>query len=198
MKLLRGMLQSLVLAMALMANAEAGTICLSGNDCTPPPPAESIGPIEGPSVSLQPWVLELTPFEDSNGWNYSFNARGFDIVSVSMPFFDGWNTNDVQIPEGWGYEVANKLAIWGLQGATSNNYGGVGASFLSTFEPTAVTAQIRNAFGDVFDRQVYIPLTPSAIEAGYTGAILAVPEPSQALLLGLGVAFIALRRRVDK
>lgn len=197
MNLLRGVLQSLVLAMALIANAEAGTICVSGYDCDSPPPAGSTGPIQGSFGSLPPGMLQLIPFQDSNGWNYSFNTMGYGIVLVSMPYFDGWSVNDVQMSEGWVYEVVNDLAIWELQGGTLG-YGGIGASFLSGFEPTVVTAQIRNAVGDVFDRQVYIPLTPSAIEAGYTAVILAVPEPSEALLLALGIAFIALRRRVCK
>lgn len=50
--------------------------------------------------------------------------------------------------------------------------------------------EIRNTVGTIFERQVFIPLSPSAIEAGYTAASLPVPEPSNAWLFAAGMAIL--------
>jgi hypothetical protein len=195
--LLNYTLQSVALAVALTANASASTICISGYCNTPPvPPVEGVGPIQGPILSVEPGVLELVPFQNANGWNYFFSVSGVDIVSVSAPYFDGWGANNVNTPEGWTYQVvpasssplSNDVALWERQSGIPDSYYSVGASFTSAFSPTLITVEIRNEVGSVFERQLLIPLTPSAISAGYTAA---VPIPASVWLFG--TALIGLR-----
>lgn len=190
-------LQVAALSTAMITNAGAVTLCVAGYcDSTYVPPTEIVGPIQGPSVSPEPSELQLIPFQNSNGWNYFFSVGGADIVTVSMPYFDGWDMSQVNTPEGWTYQVVeasagqpNDLAYWELQNGSLGYYS-VGASFLSSFAPTLATVEIRNTVGTIFEKQVFIPLSPSAIEAGYTAASLPVPEPSNALLFAAGMAML--------
>lgn len=188
--------QSVVLAVALDANASASMLCISGYCVTPSvPPPEVFGPIQGPILSVEPWVLQLMPFQNAKGWNYSFSIGGPDIISISVPYFDGWVVSSVSTPDGWTYQVvpgsssplSNAAALWEREGEMPASYYSVGASFTSAFIPTLSTVEIRNAVGSVFEKQLFIPLTPSAMSAGYT----AVPIPASIWLFS--TALIGLR-----
>jgi hypothetical protein len=207
MRFIHTVLQAMALAAAMITSASASTLCLSGYcDAPEPPPAEVIRPIEGPSVTLEPSVLQLIPYQFFNGWNYFFSVSGANMVVVSLPYFDGWDLNQVNTPEGWAYQVveappsqSNRTALWEFQnGSPGFSWVGVGASFLSGFVPTLATVEIRNSLGNVFERQVYIPLTPSAIEAGYAAANLPVPEPTNALLMASGIAILFAARQLKR
>jgi hypothetical protein len=152
---------------------------------------------QGPSVSPEPRVLQLIPFQDSNGWNYYFSVGGADIVAVSMPYFNGWDLSQIMTSEGWTYEITQtaashpqELVLWTRQNGMPSSFYTVGAAFTSNFAPTLAAVEVRNAVGNIFEKQVFIPLTPSAIEAGYVAASLPVPEPSTALLLASGIVIL--------
>lgn len=191
-------LQLIALAVSLATNASASTLCISGYcDFPPAPPIEAVGPVDSPNLTIRPWVLQILPLLDVNGWGYYFSIGGLDIVSISVPYFEGWETGSVITPDGWTYQIvpasnlplSNDVALWERQvGMPASDYS-AGASFTSKFPPTIATVEIRDAAGSVFDEQLLIPLTPRAISAGYTAV---VPIPASILLfssalIGLGV-----------
>lgn len=203
-KFFNSVLQAVVLGVMFIANAGASTLCVVGNcDLTNVPPAGVVEPIQGPPVLVvQPGVLELIPFQNLNGWNYSFSVGGSDIVSVSIPYFEGWNMDQAKVVEGWTYQVVKAtenqptdLALWTIQNDTPSSHYSVGATFLSNFAPTLATVDIRDSVGNIFAMNVFIPLTPSAIDAGYAATSLPVPEPSSALLYAAGAAILLTVRR---
>lgn len=188
--------QSLVLAFAFSTNVNAFTLCI--RDYCNVTPTRYSPPLLEPSLQVPVdlrWFLELVPFQNADGWNYSFHIGGSDIASISVPYFDGWEASSVNVPDGWTYQVvpasvslfANDVALWERQSGAPTSFISVGASFTSDFGPARSTVEIRDAVGDVFDGALFIPLTPSAISAGLT----AVPIPASIWLFG--IALIGLR-----
>lgn len=192
---------------ALATVAKASTICVSGYcQAAENPPANSILPISSTPIFTSTSKLELIPYQNENGWNYSFAIGAADVVSASSPYFSSWSSSQVFTPSGWTYQVStsnqqNDVATWAKDSSTpAGNYVTFGATFASDFAPTVATIKLTKVDGAIENTEVFIPLTPSAISAGYFAARLPVPEPSSSLLVLAGVSLLCLaqRRRTNK
>lgn len=63
----------------------------------------------------------------------------------------------------------------------------------SPYAPTSVVLEVVGTDGSLWKDEVFLPLTPEALAAGYSVATLpAVPEPSGILLFAVGAAVVAL------
>jgi hypothetical protein len=200
--LIRWALIIVAVSTSLATVAEASTICVASNcDAVEIPPAGSVGPISGTPISLGQTLIELVPYKDQKGWNYSFLVSGTDIVSASVPYFAGWSQIQVSMPDGWTYQInsatnqKSETAIWSKDTSTPADYYSIGASFTSEFAPSVAILSLGKTDGSVIDVQVFIPLTPTALAAGYSAASLPVPEPSSALLGFLGVTLLSVSLR---
>jgi hypothetical protein len=203
--LISGALLIVALSTSLATAAEASTICVVGYcDIGEVPSVGSVVFISGPYISAGPSNIELIPYQNQNGWNYSFMVSGTDIVSASIPYFGGWSPSQVSMPDGWIYQInaatsqQSETANWSKSASTPAGYYSIGASFTSEFAPSIATLSISQTDGSVIDIQVFTPLTPSALSAGYSAASLPVPEPSSAILGIFGIALLSASLRFRK
>lgn len=211
LRLINGLLLAGGLALGLVGQAGAARICVAGF-CDFPEIEPPLPPLTGNDIPIDPsWiapdVLQLIPFEDSNGWTYGFSLvkkqRG--VSSLALPNVAAWDLSAV-LPATWGKAVepgspgsSLGTVVWTTSDQPLASDVQMLFNFRSTHAPTQAALQIRDADGRLYERNVFLPLTPEALAAGYSLVALpvlpAVPEPSGVLLFAVGAAVVALRRR---
>lgn len=202
---------ALVLGFASQATASVricAYVCDDLEIVTLPPVSDINHPV---LTKIEPAVLQLIPYAESGEWRYAF---GFltgrpAIVSIELPDVHGWDLSNVLGADAW-VKTVQPAAPGSLLGTTTwtarEDVPELGVrqlfEFRSPYAPTTVTFQLRRSDGDVYARDVFLPLMPEARIAGYGMAELpvlpSVPEPSEGLLFTMGVAVVALslgRRR---
>lgn len=195
---------AMLIALNMVTQAQAGTICVSGYVCDDrPPPAESIqSPTDNPRVVIEPAPIVLLPFQDSTGWNYGF-AAPTQITSVVMPHFADSGIFEIGTPESWTYSVGasdaegKTTATWQQLPASSTTSGIF--SFKSIYSPSEATYQFTFDDGSTRNYPLFIPFSPLAQASGYTSFVASVPELSTIYMSALGfVACVAATRRRKK
>jgi hypothetical protein len=142
--------------------------------------------------------VTLIPFKNSDGWNYFASIFMGDGKYVSIPFFDGWDVNDVTTPTDWIYEIKEaqpqdqfrKVAVWTNQGARIPR-SAITLSFTSSYGPTRVFGKYDNG-NSTSESDLFIPLTLSAAQAGLlpfdASPASPIPLPASAMLVAIGLA----------
>lgn len=189
----------------LVGPAQASvTLCWGTCDDVPPDAPQPITPPV--SVNVQPSIIQVQPFLSEDGaWNYIFGTFiPGTITSVTLPDVGGWDLGAAFPSDTWTQQVQQAVAgqptglvVWTLRTDHNGDISSPLFSLRSLYAPTATTLSFRDASGQVFERELSMPLTPDAIQAGYSLAALpvAVPEPSAALLFALGAGGLAALRR---
>lgn len=136
-------------------------------------------------------------------------------VNTSLSLVDSFNASD--IPQGVGANSVDDILLGSFQltltpGKTGLTFGQIGMSadaiagtsvytvlFDNTVLSSATQAWIIDTTPKALPASGALTYTPNAVAStvGY-GAIAVVPEPSSLALVGIGLAAIALRRRLSK
>jgi hypothetical protein len=205
MNVVGGMLVAGGLALGWTNHADASVrICSFVCDDTRPPdiyvPFE---PVETPVLTpFQPTILQMVPVEVGGEWTYSFGLVGrSDLASIALPDVVAWDLSKVLTADMWlksvdGLAVGQLgTATWTLINQLSRPEPRSLFQFKSAYAPTTAVLKLRDSAGALYEREVFLPLTPEALAAGYAPAVLAVPEPSGVLLFAVGAAVVAWGRR---
>ena len=210
LRLIKWLLLAGGLALGLPGHASAGTLCVIGycDDTRPEAPGHVGGAIDpiGPVGSSPLNLLQMIPSVQENGaWEYMFHVGyygKFDIASFALPNVSAWKLGAL-LPEHWTFnllpasESTLDTAVWTRRvDAVGINSAVPLFVFRSTYAPTSVVLEVVDTDGRLWKNEVFLPLTPEALAAGYSLAPLpAVPEPSGVLLSAVGAAVVALKRR---
>lgn len=208
---------AVLVGLHMVTAAQAATLCVSGSLCDDRP--QSFGSAQSNASPIS-WLTQdlhldvqasmgrallgqlemspivLIPFRNAVGWNYAFSASE-RVRSVVMPYFADSEIFAVGVPEGWTYAVAvpdssgKSTATWQRQGAETIS---AVLSFKSSHSPSEATYQFVLDDGSTRLTPVFIPYSPMARAAGYTGFAATVPESSTLTLMALGLVFIAASR----
>lgn len=209
LRLINGLLLAGGLTLGLAGHASSATLCVIGYcDDTRPEALEHVGdsirvPVAGPSPLN---LLQMIPSVRGSGeWEYMFHVGyygKFDIASFALPSISAWKLGTL-LPEHWTFNLlptsggALDTAVW------TRRVDAVGINstvplfiFRSSYAPTSVVLEVVDTDGRLWKDNVFLPLTPEALAAGYSLATLpAVPEPSGVLLFVVGAAVVALGHR---
>jgi hypothetical protein len=168
----------------------------------PPNPVVVLGPILlNPDpipvvLPLGPGLLELRPFQNTDGWQYVFSTGA---QSIAMPYFADAQISSVLTPATWTFEIgtADMFGLGGDAGFMRWSYAGQPGSaggdvlgFTSNWGPATTTYRLLATDQSSSDYLGNIPLSPMASAAGLTASAAAIPEPNISGLMLMGVAVV--------
>ncbi|MFL9710840.1 PEP-CTERM sorting domain-containing protein [Methylobacillus sp. Pita1] len=191
-------------AMSVSTVSHAGvTLCAEGGcniEVIYPVEVIEIGPIAEFPVHIRPSALQLIPFKNEDGWNYAFALSTQAVASLKLPYFGDWSLEQAVIPDNWsvaiGYdgEALLPVAYWNRTNEQADT-GTILLSYVSQYAPALAGLTILTTYDKQFQYELWIPLSPEAMLAGFGPATLPVPEPSSVALLSLGLILLFARRR---